>query len=496
MGYVIGLDIGSQSAKGVLTDPDGKIVAKAQVPYSPYYPRQTWAEQDTRQYIEAVITITKRLLTESHINPSMIGTIGIDAINDGLVPVDRCGRALRNGILWMDRRANDEIKEFNSRFDPSELYRITGLNPDASHTAAKALWIKKKERRIFDQAKYLLNIASFIVFWLTGEPVLDYAQASSSMLLDVRSGKWDTSLCDAFGIDPSLLGSLCDSISTAGTLTKKAAEALGLESKTKVIVGTGDEQAACIGAGLLCEEALCDITGTAEPVICFSDRPVFDSEKKLVEVHFSAFNNLWQIENPGFVSGGSTKWFAEKLLHSSDYSLMNELAGSAPIGSNGVCFLPCMSGAMSPTWNESARGTFTGLTLSNGREDLSRSVFEGICFAVRDNADRLSEMGLEYSSVRIVGGGACSPLWCQMKADVLNRPVVSLPSAYCSAAGTAILASVAEGNFKNAREASGQISVSGEKYEPDHAHAKEYDSAYQRYLDCYYSLERFFADHY
>ena len=495
MSYVIGVDLGTQSLKGLLVDPQGKIVAEANCAHDPTYPNPGWAEQAVGDYLHSFKEVIRKLMADSGVGPAQVGTIGMDAINDSVIPVDGNGMPLMNCIIWMDRRAEAETAEVAKRVAPSHVFEVTGLNLDSSHTAAKMLWIKKNRPDVFSRVKHILNVDSFMVNWMTGVCAVDYAQASASMLYNVAKMDWDPEMCAAFGLDPSLLGKLDKSQTVVGTLTVKAAEALGLTTKTRVIIGTGDEHSACLGSGLVKPGMVCDITGTAEPVAGTSAKPVFD-KKGLVETHHSADSRLWLVENPGFVSGGSTRWYKDIVLKTSSYDLMNEQAKRSPVGSNGLTFLPCMSGAMTPTWNGNARGTFTGLSLSHTLDDMSRAVFEGISFGLRDNVDRFGEIGMDCSSVRIVGGSTKSPFWCQMKADVLGKPLVATKNPEGAAIGAAMLASVAEGNFKDLDEAADAMVELGATYEPDSSKKAAYDEAYERYLAVYYALEPVFNKHY
>lgn len=490
--YVIGVDLGTQSMKGLLVNAGGRIVTEASSSYCPIYPNPTWAEEIPSDWITALKNIVQELLSTTGINPDEVGTIGIDAINDSVVAIDNAGNPLMNSIIWMDRRAEAEIREVGGKVSTNRVFEVTGLNLDSSHTAAKMLWIKKNQPAIFDKCKNILNAASFMVHWMTGESVVDYAQASASMIYNVTSKCWDYEMASYFDIDPSLLGAIHRPEEVCGQLSEKAAAHLGLTTKTKVIVGTGDEHAACVGAGLVKPGMVCDITGTAEPVAAVADRPVFDTIGHLVETHHHADARWWLIENPGFVSGGSTRWYRDTLLRFDDYDLMNVQASRSPIGCNGVLFLPCMGGAMTPTWNGNARGTFTGLTLNNSFDDLSRAVFEGISFGLKDNVDRFEQIGMDCSNVRIVGGGTKSPLWCQMKADLLGRPMTTTKNAEGAAIGAAMLASVAEGNFKNLDEAAEVMVELGATYLPDPDKKTAYAEAYERYQECYAATEPFF----
>lgn len=495
MGYVIGVDLGTQSLKGILADADGKIVAETSCTHDPVYPHSGWAEQPVEDYLHSFTVVVQGLLAESHVPAEEIGTIGVDTINDSLIVVDGAGKPLMPCIIWLDRRAEAEAAAVAKKIDAARVFEITGLNLDSTHTAAKMLWVKENRPEIFNQAKYLLNVDSFLVQWMTGETVIDYAQASASMLYNVSKMDWDPVMSEAFGLDPHALGKLTPSHEVVGTLTSMAANRLGLTTKTKVITGTGDEHSACLGAGLVRPGMICDITGTAEPVAATSARPVFD-KKHLVETHHSAQYDLWLIENPGFVSGGTTRWYKDHLLKTRDYDLMNVQAKKSSPGARGLTFLPCMGGAMTPDWNGAARGSFTGLTLSHTLDDMSRAVFEGIAFGLRDNVDRFREMGISCESVRIVGGGTKSPFWCQMKADVLGLPLVAVKDPEGAAIGAAMLASVGEGNFKGLEEAAEAMVELGARYEPDASKKAAYDEAYERYYECYQALEPFFNRYY
>lgn len=495
MKYVIGVDLGTQSLKGLLVDPQGKIVCEASCAHDPIYPNPGWAEQPVADYLHSFTTVIKELVAKSGVNPEDIGTIGMDAINDSVIATDENGQALMNCIIWMDRRAEAETAEIVKIVDPKRVFEVSGLNLDSSHTAAKILWIKKNQPDVFEKAKYILNVDSYLVYWMTGVAAVDYAQASASMIYNVSKKEWDPEMSKIFGVDPALLGSIMKAETVVGHLTESAAAQLGLTVKTKVICGTGDEHSACLGSGLVKPGMVCDITGTAEPVAGTSDKPLFD-HKGLVETHHSADSRLWLIENPGFVSGGSTRWYRDTILRESNYRLMDEQAERSPIGCNGLTFLPCMSGAMTPTWNGAAQGTFTGLSLSHTLDDMSRAVFEGIAFGLRDNVERFEEIGMDCSSVRIVGGSTKSPFWCQMKADCLGKPLVATRNPEGAAIGAAMLASVAEGNFANLDEAAEAMVELGATYEPNLSLKPAYDEAYQRYYKLYFTLEPFFNKFY
>ena len=218
MSYVIGVDLGTQSLKGLLVDPQGKIVAEATCAHEPIYPNPLWAEQPVEDYLHSFTCVIQELIAKSGVKPEEIGTIGLDAINDSVIATDENGRALMNCIIWLDRRAEAETAEIAKTVDPARVFEVSGLNLDSTHTAAKMLWIKKNRPDVFEKAKYLLNVDSYMVYWMTGAAVVDYAQASASMIYNVAEMTWSDEMAKVFGLDPALLGTICKAETVVGTL--------------------------------------------------------------------------------------------------------------------------------------------------------------------------------------------------------------------------------------------------------------------------------------
>lgn len=490
MSYVIGCDVGSQSLKGVLYDPDGRYVAEAARQYDMLFPHPGWAEQDATDWLVAIREVIGELLARTGVAPSEIGCLGLASQVDGLVPVGPTGEPLRPAIIWMDRRAEDETAALGRVMAADEVFAVTGLNLDSSHVAPKILWLRATEPDVFDRAVRLLLPGSFIVHHLTGEAVVDYSNASSSMLYDVRAKAWAPRMLEVTGLDAGLLGRIGAADEVAGTMTAAAAAELGLTTATKVVLGCGDEHGACLGAGLVRPGLICDITGTAEPVAVAAERPVFD-DTGLVETHAHADRRLWLIENPGFVSGGSVRWFADNIARAS-YEDMTPGADAIPPGSDGLLFIPALSGAMTPTWNGAARGVFFGISMMHGQHHFTRALFEGCTFGFRDIVERFDALGIDCPEVRVVGGGARSRLWLQMKADATGRVLRTLRNPEATATGAAMLAGVAEGTFASLDEAAERVVDLADTFEPRLQHRAAYDHAYGSYRKLYAVLEQAF----
>ncbi len=489
--YAIGCDVGSQSLKGMLLDPSGAIVAEAAAAYEVEYPHPGWAQQDVADWRTALGDVVRSLLGEGAIPASDVGTLGLATQVDGLVAVDADGEALLPAIIWLDRRASAQVGALEG-LDRSEIRRITGLNLDASHVAPKILWLRDAHPDAFERAAGLLLPGSALVAWLTGEQVLDHANASSTLLYDVSDRTWSAEMLGATGLDTHRLGTICAASEVAGPLRPVAAKMIGLTPSTRVVVGTGDEHGASLGAGAIREGIVVDISGTAEPVAVASPKPTID-ETGLVETHAHADPRVWLIENPGFVSGGSVRWFQDLFGGAASADLDREAGASGP-GSDGVTFLPTLSGSTAPRWNDRARGVFAGLSLNHDRGAMFRAVLEGCSVALRDIVDRLGELGLGADEIRVVGGGARSPLWLQMKADVTGHRVRVLASDEATALGAAMLAGVGAGTFADLDEAVGALTtLDAVAFEPDPATSAAYADAYGRYRGLFDAVEPEFA---
>lgn len=480
MPYVIGADVGSQSVKAVLLDPDGRCVRTAASPLRMSHPAGGWAEQDPLTWERALAEVVGQLMSAGGPDPGDVAALALGCQVDGVVAVDRQLRPLRPAIIWLDRRAKRQSDRLEAAVGRDTIFARTGLVPDASHSAPKMMWLQECEPEVIGHAAALAPVAAFLLGRLTGVLAQDPSNASSTLLFNLTARAWDTDLCDAAGIDTALLPTVRPAHEIAGKLTVSAAAMLGLTTRTAVCVGTGDDHSASLAAGAIRPGVIADVTGTAEPITVAAFDPVFDPQH-LVETHAHAADDLYLVENPGFVSGGSTLWLAEQVLRCPQSSVF-DLAAQAPIASEGVLFVPALSGAMTPRWNSGMRGAFAGLAMNTGAAHLARAVLEGCAFALRDVVDRLDALGLADGEVRIVGGGRRSELWCQIKADVLNRPVRQVLAEEATALGAAMLAGMAAGTFADITDAVARaVALAPQPITPSPAAVAAYANAYPRY---------------
>ncbi len=497
MDYVIGCDLGSQGVKVILLTAEGKLAGEASAGYGIDYPHPTWADQPVSRWTEALCTAVRKLLGTAGVSRDQVKAIGLDAQVDGVVPIDASVNALRPAIIWMDRRAVDQCEAVARVRAAGDIFQITGLNLDPSHVAAKIRWLADREPDVYRKTAHFLLPGSYGAYYLTGELGVDASNASSTMLMDVRTKSWSAELCATFEIEMERLTPIASSLTDMGSLRPEVASEMGLDASTRVILGSGDEHAACLGAGVTQPGLVCDIAGTAEPVCAASTAPIFDPTG-LVETHCHADPELWLIENPGFASGANYRWFREEFSApevqaaaqrgANPYDLLNELAAQAPAGSNGLIFLPCLMGALAPTWNAAARGTYFGFSLAHTRKHFVRALLEGSAYAVRDITDQMRKIGLEPRQIRVVGGGARSRLWRQIKADVTGLPVALPQTMETTALGAAMMALVGSGLSASLTEAASQAVRIVEVLDPDPQSQRVYEDYYQLYLATYRAL--------
>ena len=468
---ILGLDVGTQSLKAVLCDGDLAVRGQASVAYTPAFPRPGWAEQDPRLWEEALGPAIAGALREAGQGVGSVTAIGIAGQLDGCLAIGDKGEALASALIWMDRRAEAEIQDI----DPTPVREIGGVVLDASHMAAKILWLCRHGpagiRRFHQPVSYLVER-------LTGVSRMDHGLGSTTMLYNLAARGYDDRLLSLFGIDVDWLPPLAPSAAPAGGLSREGARLTGLSMGTPVAVGTGDDFSAALGSGLTTTGSLAAILGTAEVVGALHELPCVDAGG-LVETH-AYLNDLYYIENPGWLAGGSVQWFTAQHRLAGPGE-MDELAAMASPGAKGLTFFPALSGAMAPRWDARARACYYGLSAAHGLPEMARSVLEGSAFAMRDVLQRLVEMGVTVDRLLLSGGGSRSQTWAQIRADLTGLPAAIPRHRDGSPLGAVLLAALATGQIKDLSEAAKAINPIGRQVEPDPAKKSSYDAAYARY---------------
>ena len=481
----VGIDIGTQSLKAIVTDSAFAPLGEATRCYQPEFPRPGWAEQSPELWERAMGPAVAEALAQASVAPSAVRGVGVCGQLDGCIPVDANGSATGNCIVWMDRRAQGELDGVSA----AHVHERGGLVADAGHFAAKARWLKRNVAA--PKPVRFHGPVSYIVERLTGRAVVDHAVASTSMVYDLAGRTYDAELLAAFELAEGELPEIDEAFANAGALTARGAALTGLPAGIPVAVGTGDDFSTLLGAGLVDEGQIGVVLGTGEVVGGLLGRAVRDGEN-LVETHGYPAGGF-MLENPGWLCGGALAW-AMSILKVDSAMAFDVLAAKAPAGSAGVLFVPALTGAMAPKWIASARGCFYGLTPFHGPEHLARAVMEGCAFAMRDVVTRLIALGVPATELALLAGGSRSPLWAQMRADISGLPVTTPMHVQTSAIAAAMLASVAAGETADLRQAAKCAAHPRGHYQPSPASRDAMDGVYHRYQRLCASLEPIFHE--
>ena len=482
---IVGVDIGTQSLKVVITDDCLSMLGEAATAYKPSFPKPGWAEQEPALWENALGPTIARALDAAKAKSSDIAAIGVGGQLDGCIGVGKNGQPVHPCLIWMDRRAEKQI----AGFPADEVRERTGVVLDPSHMAAKIRWLKDNLEDDGDDLLFHVPV-SYLVHRLTGIAVMDHAHASTSMLYSLADRAFDPTLLDLFGITEHEIPAIADAADVAGVLNSQGAMLTGLREGIPVAVGTGDDFSTPLGAGIVRPGRLTCVLGTAEVVGALHASPVID-DGGLVETHAYAGDTFF-IENPGWLSGGALEWFRET-FRLVDFAELDALAYTVLPGSEGLTFLPALSGSMAPEWIASARGCFYGLTPTHGNGHMARAVLEGTAFAMRDVIERLNDMAVETRSILLLGGGAKSRVWAKIRADMTGLPVEVPKITDTAPIGSAILAAVAAGIQPDLISATKLVGGTSETITPNSDAKFVYDEAYGTYQRLFDSLRPMFG---
>jgi len=475
---LLGIDLGTASAKAGLFTPAGRRVALATAAYSYRVPHPGWAEMDAEDWWEATCRLVRALLAQAGARPESVAAIGVSGQVPTLLPVDGAGRPVGPAILWLDTRSEVEAQEIADRLGRESCERIGGNRIHPYYLGPKLLWFMRHHRDVFLRTKRLLQSHSYPVLRLTGEVVTDYScGALCAPLYDGPARAWAGRICNALDISTDLLPSLCPAQALAGTVTRAAAEATGLCPGTPVAVGGGDFACSTLGAGVLEEGEACLMLGTAGNLIMPLKEPCFDP--RLINSHHVGCDRFLALG--GVLSGAVIEWCRATLgAEESSFGRLEAEAAAVPPGAEGLLLLPHLQGTRSPTWNVRARGVLFGLSLHHGRGHLYRATLEGIGFSLRQCLAVMEERGFRLTEIVAVNGGARSRLWRQILADILGVPLVYAPEDAGAPGGAAILAGIAAGVLEGA-EAARAWRGRTERHDPAPATHRRYEELFPLY---------------
>jgi xylulokinase len=503
MGLLIGLDAGTTSLKAGLFGEDGRLLARATQEYPVRTPDPTRVELDAETYWAAALAAVRRLLDDAQIGGGDVATIAVSSQGETMVAVDAGGRPLGPAIVWLDNRAAAEARELADQFDPATVYAATGI-PAIVPTwpACKLLWLRRHEPGVFGAAARFLLVEDFLLHRLTGRFVSEGGVQSTSLVYDIGRHTWWGPMLEAVGVEPGRLPEVVAPGSVVGRLTPSAAESLGLSTSVQVVAAGMDQGVGAVGVGNFGPGVVSESTGGALTLQASIDRPGGDPTGQTPVYEHSAPGRY--LYCPVCPTGGmALTWFRDRFggpevaraaSEGRDaYDLLTELAANAPPGSDGLIMLPHLSGAFSPEYEPRARGVFYGFTLGHERAHFVRAVLESVAFMIRRNLELLSAAGASATEIRSHGGGARSPLWNQIKADVCGLPVVTLAGSDAAIVGDGMLAGVAAGLFADLDEAARAMVKPGRRFEPDEANRSIYDEVYRQYTELFDVLRPIFA---
>jgi D-xylulose kinase len=463
---VLAIDAGTTGVRSMFFDKSGNVAARAYAEYESQYPHPSWVEQRSGSWwIKSCETI-QQCIKRENIKPEQVVGISVTNQRETVVPLDKDGNALRNAIVWQDRRTIPQCDWIRKQVSPAQVYSITGLTIDPYFSAPKMLWIREKERNVFDATDKFLLVHDYLLYRLSGRFITDYSNASRTLLLDLRSAKWSDTMLARLGIPLEKLPTPVESGSQVGDLTEKAARETGLRAGTPVIAGGGDQQCAALGVGVVREGMIKSTTGTGTFLLAHSKTVRLDpAMRTLCSRH--VVPNAFVVEASMFTTGSALKWFRDNLgteeMAIADeqgidpYDIITDEANTIAPGSEGVIHIPHFVGAGAPNWNPRARGIFAGLALGHTRAHLIRAILEGVSYEIRTNVEVMRELGLPIKEVRVTGGAARSEVWMQIQADVLRTPVIRTQMEEATAVGAAILAFKGIGVFKSVSQASEEM---------------------------------------
>jgi xylulokinase len=484
---VVGVDVSTTATKAVLQDAEGTVRAVGMSAYSYETPHPLWSEQDPALWWEATRIAVREALEAADTDAEAVEAVGLTGQMHGLVALDDRDEVLRPAILWNDQRTGAECDAIRGIVGRRRLIEITGNDALPGFTAPKLLWLRRHEPDVWASIAHVLLPKDFVRLRLTGEHALDRADGSGTILFDLATRDWSPEILDALAIEPRWLPPTFEGPMVTGTITEGAASATGLRAGIPVVAGGGDQAAAAVGVGSVVPGVSSLSLGTSGVLFTTTEGPAIESEGRL-HAFCHAVPDRWHLMGVMLSAAGSLRWYRDALAPGVAFEELVEEAAEVPPGSDGLLFLPYLTGERTPYPDPLARGAFVGLTVHHGRAHLTRAVLEGVAFGMRDSLELMRSAGIQPpDQIRATGGGSRSALWRRILADVLGASIVTTPSAEGAAQGAATLAAVGVGWFDTVQDACRALVRIGETTPPSET-GGAYTNDYARYRELYPAL--------
>ena len=488
MTYFMGIDSSTTATKVLLMTVDGTVVGVALSEYGYETPYPLWSQQHPDLWWQATVESVRAVLAQTGAEAQDVHGIGLTGQMHGLVMLDSAGEVLRPALLWNDQRTGAECDEIRQRLGKQHLIQITGNDALTGFTAPKILWVHNQEPNVYDRVAHILLPKDYVRLKLTGDYAIDKAGGSGTQLFDIRNRDWSDEILSALEIDPAWMPPTYEGTAITGVVSEAAASATGLCPGIPVMGGGGDQAAAAVGTGAVASGIVSLSLGTSGVVFAATDEPFIEAEGRL-HAFCHAVPGKWHLMGVMLSAAGSLRWYRDAFAPDVDFGeLVSEAQDIAP-GSEGLLFLPYLTGERTPHPDPKARGAFVGLTVRHERAHLTRAVVEGVSFGLRDSFELMKASGLsEINQVRITGGGTKSAVWRQILADVLGVELATVNATEGAAYGAALLAGVGAGVWPDVETACrATVEITGITTRNPIAQA-EYDRFYSLYQDLYPAL--------
>jgi xylulokinase len=489
--HVLGLDVSTTATKAIVLDAEGRVAATAAAEYPYETPRPLWSEQDPTLWWDGTVRAVRQVLSGAGVSAGDVEAVGLAGQMHGLVALDAGGGVLRPAILWNDQRTGAECDLIRDTVGAERLIAITGNDALPGFTAPKLVWVRRNEPDVWSRISHVVLPKDFVRFRLSGDLAVDRADGAGTLLFDLGRRDWSGEVLEALEIDPGWLPKTYEGPEVTGVISAEAADATGLRPGTPVVAGGGDQAAAAVGVGAVEPGVLSVSLGTSGVVFATTEAPLVDPRGRL-HAFCHSVPRRWHVMGVMLSAAGSLRWFRDAFAPGVGFSDLVEEAKDVPTGSDGLLFLPYLTGERTPYPDPRARGAFVGLTVRHDRSHATRAVLEGVAFGLRDSLELMRSIGIAGASqVRATGGGSRSPLWRQILADVLDTSVVTTSSTEGAAQGAAMLAAVGVGRFASVEEICGAVVQITDTVEPT-GDASVYPEHYERYVGLYPALAETF----
>ncbi|HKM33747.1 MAG TPA: xylulokinase [Lachnospiraceae bacterium] len=479
----IGVDLGTSAVKLLLMNEKGEIQNIVSREYPIYFPQPGWSEQNPDDWFKETMTGLNELLKDA--DKSKVAGISFGGQMHGLVILDDKDQVIRPALLWNDGRTYEECDYLNNVIGKDKLSQYTANISFTGFTAPKILWIKNKEPENFARIAKIMLPKDYIAYKLTGVHCTDVSDASGMLLFDVKNRCWSKEMCDICGVSLNQLAKVFESYECVGCLKPDVATELGVSDHVKVAAGAGDNAAAAVGTGTV-GDGRCNISlGTSGTIFISSKK--FGVDKYNALHSFAHADGTYHLMGCMLSAASCNKWWMDEIIGTKEYA--KEQVGIEKLGENHVYFLPYLMGERSPHNNPNARGTFIGMTMDTSRTDMTQAVLEGVAFALRDSLEVAKSLGIKIERTKICGGGAKSPLWRKIIANVMNLKVDILESEEGPGMGGAMLAAVACGEYSSVEEIAEKLVKVVDTVEPDPEIAAKYEARYNQFKAIYPALK-------